>query len=99
MGLYCCCGQRQSDPCTCDKQGWHNIYENKDELPKEDGLYLVRYHEDGECNEVESKFSVIPIQWSRFDTKLYNWEVELDDGYLGFASVSEWKEIVNTKKE
>ena len=89
MGMYCCCGQRKSQTCLCEQAGWHNLEEDPFDLPTEDGVYLVRYSEDCENNEVEGGFSIEPKKWSPFSDPT-QWEFDFYDGWMGWSGVYAW---------
>lgn len=77
----------------CEWDGWHRLDGNEGDLPKKDGVYLIRYSEDGENSEVEGGFSVTPKQWSRYIKEKSQWEHDFYDGWSGWAGVYAWKEI------
>lgn len=99
MGHYCCCGQRTSDPCECNWEGWHNLKFNENDLPDKDGTYQVRMSEDGEKHECESKFSIMPKRWCSTSIKDFQWERDYEDGWTGWSRVYAWKQptIINNE--
>ncbi len=108
MGMYCCCGVKKRDGwvCECDWNGWNLCWEqtNTDlhsvpvpvpikKIPDKDGIYQVRVFEDGDDDEVESEFSLIPKNWGQSTNQaISNWKITYEDGWCGYRGVYAWKE-------
>ncbi len=108
MGMYCCCGVKKRDGwiCECDWEGWNLCWEQENEdlhsipvpvpikkIPDKDGIYQVRVFEDGDDDEVESEFSLIPKNWGQSTNQaISNWKITYEDGWCGYRGVYAWKE-------
>lgn len=103
MGMYCACGERisrETFDCKCNWDGWNRCYDDEIhpkiseiKLPEKDGIYHVRIFSDGDCYEDESKFSVVPKNWGQKTNEIIShWEIEYDDGWVGYRGVYAWRE-------
>lgn len=106
MGMYCACGvkKRGDWKCECDWNGWFLGFEMEHEKqwanipikehPEKEGTYYVRTFSDGDYDEEESEFCLIPKNWGELTNQaISRWKITYDDNWMGYKGVYAWKEL------